>query len=92
MLPKLYQLKIPSLVTDDYVDAALYRTSQYPESTIVVFLVVLYSAVHFLVHNPSPGISYNCIAFISVYHTCINYKEKKYISSHFEVIKKKNEI
>jgi hypothetical protein len=28
MLPKVYQLKIPSLVTDDYVDAALYRTSQ----------------------------------------------------------------
>jgi hypothetical protein len=34
VLPKPYQLIIPSLVTDDYIDTALYRIYQNVEKTV----------------------------------------------------------
>jgi hypothetical protein len=34
VLPKPYQLIIPSLVTDDYIDTALYRIYQKIEKTL----------------------------------------------------------
>ena len=34
ILPNLYQLNIPSLVTDDYIDTALYRIYQNMEKPL----------------------------------------------------------
>jgi hypothetical protein len=36
VLPKPYQLIIPSLVTDDYIDTALYRIYQNIEKTVQI--------------------------------------------------------